>query len=291
MTLANPIDWSARYSALYAWASGVSGWTVRWADQPEARPSYPYIMLDVISHARDGGPDEVRREIDLTRARHVRLTPTAQNSATYTVTLNGTAYQFVSDSDATLAEICEGIATAVGLGGEPVTITDNATSVDIEGEGEALNPSTPQLFTLETSSNISWANLDAGNEVALTTCGQRIVTLNVQGFERNSRTDNAATDPSRNAFNMLSRLQSSLGAPSVQYDLRDASMAVIDEGVVLDLSEPVEDTILSRASMDVRLRTVVSLTEHIGYIERASGTATLTGTRDDPVIETFDTEA
>src|SRR3989304_217245 len=46
-----------------------------------------------------------RRQVD-----EVLITPTVANSQTYTVTLNGTAYSFVSDSDATAAEITLGLA-------------------------------------------------------------------------------------------------------------------------------------------------------------------------------------
>ena len=287
MVLSNPIDWTAQYGALYTWAFGVSGWTTRWADQPEARPDYPYVLLDVQQMSREGGLDEVRTTIDLTRARHIRVTPTVQNSTLYRVTINAEVHEYTSDADATAAEITAGLTSAIQAGVQPVTVTDNTGTFDIEGNGETLNPSTPGLYNVVTTTNLEWANLDEGNEVAHVACGRRVVTLNIQAFERDTRTDNPGTDPARNAFNMLSRLQASLMTPSVQTQLRASGIAIIEEGDVLDLSEPVEDTILSRASMDVRMRMLSTLTEYTGYIYTVSGDSTLTGTKSDPVNDTY----
>lgn len=43
------------------------------------------------------------------------------NAETFTVDINGTAFDFLSDADATAAEIVIGLVTAINLGAEPVT--------------------------------------------------------------------------------------------------------------------------------------------------------------------------
>lgn len=290
--LAQPIAWSTKYAALYNWVYGATGIETRWADQTAPRPNYPFILLDVTAMAKEGGVDEVTHTVDLTRARNVKVTPIAQNATTYTVTINGTAFPFTSDSDATVAEITWGLANVINAGAEPVIATDNGTDLDIVGDGETLNPATPQLFTIEVTddydgSQISWANNDTGNELEIRVTGSRIITLNVQAFASNTRTDNMGSDPDRNAYNILTTLQSSLGLPTVQAALRDADIALIEELLILDISEQVEDAMLSRASMDIRMRTLSVLLEYQGWIETVSGDGTYTGTQDDPVVDAW----
>lgn len=287
MVLENPINWTEKYQALYNWAWNASGWVVRWADQDAPRPDYPYVLLDVTDTVKEGGIDEVERSVDLTRARDIAITPTAANNQLYRVTINGEDHDYTSDSDATVAEITAGIAAAIAGGSQPVTASDETTHVDVEGDGETLNPTTAQLFNVVLSGPMAWSNNDLGNEVELRVSGMRVVTLNVQAFQRNTDAANAANDPSTNAYNMLTRLQSSLGLPSVLSELRAADIAVVEEQNIVDLSEQVEDTFLSRASMDVRLRTLSVLTEYIGYIETMGGASTFSGSNDSPIEDTY----
>lgn len=287
MVLANAIDWSAKYSALYQWVNGATGWTTRWADQDAPRPDYPYVLLDLLTDAKEGGLDEVTRTVDLTRARDIRITPIVADNQLYRVTINGSDHDYTSDSDATLAEICAGIAAAIGGGSEPVAATDNGTSVDVVGDDETANPGTPRLFNVVLTGPMSWSNNDTGNEVEVRASGSTVFTLNVQAFERNTRDDNPASDPGRNAYNAVSTIRASLGLPSVQTALRAANIAVIEEAAITDLSEPVDETILSRASVDVRMRTVYELTEYQGYIEQVSGASTFSGAKDSPINDTL----
>ena len=291
MLLGPAIDWSSIYAALYGWASGATGWTTRWARQPAPRPDYPYLLLDVISDSKEGGLDEVNHSVDLTRARDIKVTPVVSNNQLYRVTINGTNHDYTSDSDATLAEICAGIAGALDLGPEPVTATDNGTDVDVVGDGETLNPGTPRLFNVALAGPLSWTNNDAGNEVEVTANGSAEFTLNLQGFHRNTATDFPATDPMRNAYATLTTLRASLGLPSVQAALRAAGLAVIEEMTITDLSEEVEDTIISRASLDIRMRTRYALTEYIGFIEHVSGGSTYLGANDSPIIDGFSVDS
>ncbi|MCK5601781.1 DUF3383 family protein, partial [Candidatus Pacearchaeota archaeon] len=62
-----------------------------------------------------------------------------QNTVTYTVTINGTAFTSMSDADATADEITAGLVTDINGGTEPVTATDNVDGTfdldaDVDGE-------------------------------------------------------------------------------------------------------------------------------------------------------------
>jgi hypothetical protein len=293
MVLPSAMDWTTKYGALYDWVFGATGISTVWADQDEARPDYPYILLDITALPSEGGVPEIRRTLDATRARDVKVTPIAQNATTYTITINGTPFAFLSDADATVAEIVTGLVAAITAGSEPVTATDNGTDLDIQGDPETLNPAIKGLFTIVViddfdGDQISWANNDAGNEVQVEAVGRHEFTLNVQAFERNTRTDNPGSDPSRNAFNMLTTLKASLGLPTVQKQIHDdGDIAVIEELPIQDLSEEVEDTLLSRASMDIRMRTISSLVEYEGYITTVSGTGTMNVPGEPPVSNPY----
>ena len=308
MVLSNPVDWSEKYAAIYTWAANASGWTTRWADQDEARPDYPYVLLDIVSVAKEGGIDEINRTVDLRRVRDVTVTPdgstnpfrfdtvgqgfdegrfSAPDGTVYEITINGTAFQHVLAAGDAVADIVDALVAAINGGAEPVAATDGATELEIAGDGETSNPTTPRLWSLTVDGPLTWVNNDEGNEIEVRATGSRVVTLNVQTFERNTRTDNPGNDPTRNAFNMMARLQASLGLPSVQAQLYAADIALIEELPVTDLSAKVEDTMLSRASMDVRFRTLSSLSEYTGYISELSGVATYGGAPDSPITDTL----
>lgn len=78
---------------------------------------------------------------------------TVSNSTVYSVTINGTAYSFTSDSNATAIEIVAGLDAAVGaLAG--ITFTDNLDGTFTVG------PTTPgAAWSIKASSNITLANV------------------------------------------------------------------------------------------------------------------------------------
>ena len=59
----------------------------------------------------------------------VTYTPVVANSTTYTVTINGTAFNYISDSTATDSEIVAGLIAAINAGSEPVTASGTTTLV------------------------------------------------------------------------------------------------------------------------------------------------------------------
>lgn len=58
----------------------------------------------------------------------VEVTPTAANSTTYKLAVNGTEFTYASDSSATVAEICAGLVAAIGTV-SGVTVTDQTTFI------------------------------------------------------------------------------------------------------------------------------------------------------------------
>jgi hypothetical protein len=88
-----------------------------------------------------------RRQVD-----EVTITPTVADSTTYTVTIDGTDYSFVSDVDATAAEISLGLVTAIG---SPTGIT----ATDLIGS-----------FTVEvTTPGTAWSIVASSNLVVVNT--------------------------------------------------------------------------------------------------------------------------
>lgn len=64
-----------------------------------------------------------------------------QDTVTYTDTINGAAFDFLSDADATNLEIAAGLVASITGGSEPVTATDNSDGtydVDADVEGDAF---------------------------------------------------------------------------------------------------------------------------------------------------------
>lgn len=90
----------------------------------------------------------------------VTYTPVVANSATYTVTVNGTLYSFISDSSATAAEIVTGLTALINADGPlPVTASGTTTLIltaDVGGvpfSAKASDNLTPVYSTTESLTN------------------------------------------------------------------------------------------------------------------------------------------
>lgn len=85
------------------------------------------------------------------------ITPIAQNSHTYTVTIDGFVATFDSDASATVAEICTGITTAINavMPATTVLATDNVTKVTL------LSELAGRLFELDVA-RVDWIRDDTG---------------------------------------------------------------------------------------------------------------------------------
>lgn len=108
-----------------------------------------YKMVNTLFSQEIKPPSVVvgRRQID-----EVLITPTVANLATYTVTLNGTDYSFVSDASALAAEITAGLAAAIGVVAG-ITVTDNLGTLSIE----VTTPGT--AWSISVSSNLVQTNI------------------------------------------------------------------------------------------------------------------------------------
>jgi len=75
--------------------------------------------------------------------------PTVSDTTSYVVTLNGTAYEYVSGGGATASSIVDGLILAITAGGEPVTLTDNGNDFDITANLAGFG------FSVTTTANLS----------------------------------------------------------------------------------------------------------------------------------------
>lgn len=84
-----------------------------------------------------------------------------QDNITYTVTINGTAFDFLSDADATDDEITAGLEAAINGGAEPVTATDN-----VDGTLDLDADVTGEAFTVVVSDDGVGDGLSVANAIA-----------------------------------------------------------------------------------------------------------------------------
>lgn len=103
-----------------------------------------------------------------------------------------------------------------------------------------------------------------GEEIGLETVGVREFTLSISAFVDE---ETGSTDPNCDAMALVTRLQLSLGQLSTREIFCLAGLAVVEELAVVDLSAVANGKFISRAAMDVRLRTTFSCVERTGYIE------------------------
>lgn len=264
MVAPTPIAWGTVEDAIVAWFVGATGLTTIWRHQSAPQPAHPFASLLLTGPRKIGGQDEQRYTTDYPiNALDVKITPLAQNTTEYTITINGTAFVFTSDASATVAEITAGFVALINAGAEPVTATDHTTYLDLVGDGGAL-------FTLALSDDyddaqLSYANNDVGHEVGIEIAGMREITVSCQAYV--DRPD--SLDPAKHALHLMTMAQSSLGLPATLATLSVAGLAVVDEGEVIDISEVIGDAYVSRANMDVRFGLAASVEERSGYIHQA----------------------
>lgn len=95
-----------------------------------------------------------------------------EDNVTYTVTINGTAFDFLSSGTATDDEITLGLTTAINLGAEPVTATDNVDGtldLDADVEGDA--------FTVVVSDDGTGSALSVANAVENVSVASELLAL------------------------------------------------------------------------------------------------------------------
>ncbi len=119
---------------------------------------------------------------------------------------------------------------------------------------------------------------DDGQEIEIRVRGERELRVTVQTFS-DAVTGNGA------AKSVLSRIQASLGLPTIRKALNDAGLSPFDRGSITDLTALVGPNFEGRASLDCRFYLRETLSEYTGYIETVDAESYLgppdEGTRDD----------
>lgn len=113
-----------------------------------------------------------------------------------------------------------------------------------------------------------------GEEIELLATSPVQFTLTVQAFMDEA---SGANDPNVNSVQTATKLQASLGQLSVQSQLFQAGLSIIEELPVQDISEVVNGEFLNRAAFDVRFRTASVMTERTGFIEKVEVESTELG--------------
>jgi hypothetical protein len=256
------IDLSPIETALVNWLAPAfvpSASQVVFANQNLEQPAFPYASILLIGSARIGGRDDRVDTTVLTRAKNPRITPTAADNATYTVTIGTTGYSYTSGSGATAASITAGLAAALASSG--LTITDNHGTLDLLGSS---------VFLLVVTDNLTWENLDAGHEMVETTKAHRRLTLQIT-FHLDENTMVAGA-----AYPMALSAEASLSQQRVIDQLLADGLAVVKTEGVRDMSHVVGGSQwVNRAQLDVVFNTLFELTDDSGYIAEVSGTGSI----------------
>lgn len=82
-----------------------------------------------------------------------KVTPVAANSTVYTLSVDGTAASYTSDADATVAEICAGLKSALDALSKAITVVNATTHItitaNVAGAWFRLAPADFNLFAIE----------------------------------------------------------------------------------------------------------------------------------------------
>jgi hypothetical protein len=248
------MNWTTIQNAIHDWFETATGITAIWADQNAPEPGYPYATLNIISGPIKVGMDELVQSEDLTRAGNVKVTPVAHDATTYTDTINGTAYSYLSGAGATVAEICAGLVAAITAGSQPVTATDHGTYYTVETNEAG------EIFTLVVDANQTWVNVDLGHEIEFKAAGPRTMTVSCQVM-------------GEGALGYITLAQQALSLPSVLAALLAAGLGVIEAGPITNITAIANARRLSRHSMDVRFALGSEIAEQTGYIQTTEVTS------------------
>lgn len=246
-------------NALTTWVTAKTGITWLWSDSDYPAPSYPYGVLNIVAGPRAiGWSDEIRATTEAGVVADVTITPQPANEAIYSVDIGNDAFIFESDADATAAEICAGLAAEINdldTGSPIATATDNE-----DGTFELTHNEPGETFTLALSDNLTYANNDAGHEVALEIGGQREITISLNVFSSDK-------SPSGDARFHLLKLFEAANLPSSIAVFDAAGFALIERLPVVSLNDTTNGKRRSRAAFDIIVRYAASTIERTGYIE------------------------
>lgn len=106
-----------------------------------------------------------------------------------------------------------------------------------------------------------------GEEVSLETISVREFTLFINAYVDEA---SGANDPDKDAFWMMTRLQTSLSQLGTRERFDLAAISTIEDLGVDNLSQTQNGVFFSKANMDVRFRVCFSDVEKVGYIDSAN---------------------
>jgi hypothetical protein len=115
----------------------------------------------------------------------------------------------------------------------------------------------------------------AGKEIEIEATSMLEFTLGIQAFVDAGA---GANDPMCNAVALLNKARASLGMLSWQRTFQDTlGLAIVEPLAVIDVSEVVNDEWISRAALDIRLRTRSVMTEQTGFTDKVTIKSTQLG--------------
>ena len=255
------IDLSPVEAAIYSWLVPNRIREAIFSHQRVQHTGYPYASVRLVSSSREGGRAEVLDDTDLTRVKSIRVTPTPVSDATYTLTINGTAYAFTAGTNPTAAAITAGLAAA--LHGSAYTVVDNAGTLDLAHTS---------VFNVTASSRLSWVNLDAGHEVVQVAIGHHRVLYAVTFHVDEAHMAAGGADAYAEAARLSLSFQSVIDAFSA------AKIGIVRDSGLRDITAEVNNRWMSRVQFDLVLRYTVTAYEDTGYIGHALATGTIDGT-------------
>lgn len=105
------------------------------------------------------GPFRINSHINNSKQLDLVTVDLAENTTTYTVTINGTDFDFLSDGSATDTEISAGLQAAIAGGSEPVTAVDLDGSLTIQADVAGT------VFTIAVSDDGAGTDLSIANQI------------------------------------------------------------------------------------------------------------------------------
>lgn len=105
------------------------------------------------------GPVQIGSYVNNSKQLELVTVALAENATTYTVTINGTAFDFLSDGSATKAEISAGLHAAIAAGSEPVTSVDLTETLSVQANVAGT------AFTIAVSDDGAGTDLTVANQI------------------------------------------------------------------------------------------------------------------------------
>lgn len=135
-------------------------------------------------------------------------------------------------------------------------------------------------------------NRSVGQEVEIRTQGPRTFTLSIKVHVGpvDDDGDDIVVDPENHAQAIMSSIEAQLEVESTRAGFNAIGLAMIQANPVLNISAEMNGQWVSRMQMDVEFMVQSCVTERLGYIDRATGTGTVTDPGNTDVTVPLDTD-